>query len=85
MYFVIIPHLPSETSNKSVIIVFFVEFIDQLIDYPINRASLSENPITQVFLLDHGKVIIMDDKFCICLRFSSFDMQSKQELRSRFQ
>ena len=85
MYFVIIPHLPSDI-KQSVMIVFFVEFIDQLIDYPINRASLSDNPITQVFLLDHSKVIIMkDDKFCICLRISSFDMQSKQELRSRFQ
>ena len=27
--------------NKSVMITFFVEFIDQLIDFPINRASLS--------------------------------------------
>ena len=27
--------------SKSVIIIIFVEFIDQLIDYPINRASLS--------------------------------------------
>ena len=27
--------------SKSVMIIIFVEFIDQLIDYPINRASLS--------------------------------------------
>ena len=27
--------------NKSVMIIIFVEFIDQLIDFPINRASLS--------------------------------------------
>ena len=26
---------------KSVMIIFFVEFIDQLIDYPINCASLN--------------------------------------------
>ena len=26
--------------SKSVMIIIFVEFIDQLIDYPINRASL---------------------------------------------
>ena len=30
--------------SKSVIIVIFVEFIDQLINYPINRASLTWNP-----------------------------------------
>ena len=27
--------------SKSVMIVIFVKFIDQLIDYPINRASLT--------------------------------------------
>ena len=27
--------------SKSVMIIIFVEFIDQLIDYPINRASLN--------------------------------------------
>ena len=27
--------------GKSVMIIIFVEFIDQLIDYPINRASLN--------------------------------------------
>ena len=27
--------------SKSVMIIIFVEFIDQLIDYPINCASLS--------------------------------------------
>ena len=30
--------------SKSVMIIIFVEFIDQLIDYPINRASLTDNP-----------------------------------------
>ena len=29
--------------SKSVMIVFFVEFFDQLIDYPINRASLNSS------------------------------------------
>ena len=28
-------------SSKSVIIIIFVEFIDKLIDYPINCASLT--------------------------------------------
>ena len=28
--------------SKSVMIIIFVEFIDQLIDYPINRASLNK-------------------------------------------
>ena len=28
-------------SSESVMIIIFVEFIDQLIDYPINRASLN--------------------------------------------
>ena len=32
--------------SKSAMIVIFVEFIDQLIDYPINRASLIYNYVT---------------------------------------
>ena len=35
--------------SKSVIIIIFVEFIDQLIDFPINHASLIVN-IMMVFL-----------------------------------
>ena len=31
--------------SKSVMIIFFVEFIDQLIDFPINCASLSKYAI----------------------------------------
>ena len=30
--------------SKSVTLIIFVEFMDQLIDYPINCASLSNNP-----------------------------------------
>ena len=30
--------------GKSVMIIIFVEFIDKLIDYPINRASLRRYP-----------------------------------------
>ena len=33
--------------SKSVMMVIFVEFIDQLIDYSINRASLSYNPTSK--------------------------------------
>ena len=31
--------------SKSVMIIILVEFIDQLIDFPINRASLSGYPL----------------------------------------
>ena len=37
--------------SKSVMIVIFVEFIDQLIDYPINRASLNVYPFKPQFYL----------------------------------
>ena len=30
-------------------IIIFVEFIDQLIDYPINCASLSKKPLAQTW------------------------------------
>ena len=30
--------------SKSVMIIISVEFIDRLIDYPVNRASLSREP-----------------------------------------
>ena len=35
--------------SKSVMIIIFVEFIDQLIDYPINRVSLSKSIILAYF------------------------------------
>ena len=31
-------------TSKTVMIIIFVEFIDQLIDYPINRTCLSADP-----------------------------------------
>ena len=38
-------------------IIIFVEFIDQLIDYPINRASLSTYHGVQA-----GKMVLNEDK-----------------------
>ena len=35
--------------RKSVMMVIFVEFIDQLIDYPINRASLISDCLKLLF------------------------------------
>ena len=37
--------------SKSVTIIIFVEFIDQLIDYPINCASLSFDPLKPHFYI----------------------------------
>ena len=39
--------------SKSVTIIIFVEFIDQLIDYPINCASLSNT-----YLLEVRKILV---------------------------
>ena len=36
--------------SKLVMIIIFVEFIDQLIDYPINRASLCDGPDQHMYL-----------------------------------
>ena len=36
--------------SKSVMIIIFVEYIDQLIDYPINRASLNTSTYIKITL-----------------------------------
>ena len=52
--------------SKSVMIVIFVEFIDQLIDYPINRASPSSIRCGTIiksycFFLRHALHVLMPE------------------------
>ena len=50
--------------SKSVMIVIFVEFIDQLIDYPINRASLNPIPLKHMSLLFHFTLATYNFQAC---------------------
>ena len=50
--------------SKSVLIIIFVDFIDQLIDYPINCASLIAVP--------HRTVVVTDEPlFCGVISYNS--------------
>ena len=40
--------------SKSVMIIIFVEYIDQLIDYPINRASLNTSTYINITSFCNG-------------------------------